>query len=92
MCGVTTQKATTTMKVIDSSLTQNDVEQAVYDSLKGGGWLTGMTETKAKKWAKDDTQELLRIANVFRVGDIVEKRGNKFQTRNPIISVSMGPR
>jgi len=78
MSGVTTHKATTTMTVIKSSMTKEEVVETIYASLEKGWGMMG------KEWCRrtaiKDTNDLLKIASTFKVGDVVEKRG-KFQKR-----------
>jgi hypothetical protein len=81
LSGTTTRKSTTTMKVIKSSMTKEDVANTIYDSLEKGGWINMMSKEWGIKTASKDTEELLKIASTFKVGDVVEKRGNKFQKR-----------
>jgi hypothetical protein len=78
MCGVTTRKATTTMTVIKSSMTKEEVENTIYASLEKGWNLMG--KEWCRKTAAKDTNDLLKIASTFKVGDVIEKRG-KFQKR-----------
>jgi hypothetical protein len=79
MCGLETHKATTTMKVEEREMTAEEFENAVYDSLKSAGWVRD--EDEGREWAKEEADELQRLADFFRVGDILEKRGNKFKVR-----------
>jgi hypothetical protein len=76
--GMQSRKATTTAKVVESGMTELD-----YCTM------FGISEQKA--WGKDTftaeelvagAKELLEIAAVFAVGDIVEKRGSKIQVRD----------
>ena len=81
LSGVDTRKSTTTMKVIKSSMTKEDVAEAIYNSLEKGGWINMMCKEWGIKTASKDTEELLKVASSFKVGDIIEKRGDKFQVR-----------
>jgi hypothetical protein len=79
MSGVENRKSTTTMKVIESSMTKEDVAEAIYNSLEKG-WGNMMGKEWCRRTAIKDTNDLLKIASTFKVGDVVEKRG-KFQKR-----------
>jgi hypothetical protein len=80
MSGMVSHMATTTMKVVELPLTLADVTKAVTGSLISGGWMKDENDIEYFNPRKD-AEELARIAATFEVGDIVEKRGNKLQTR-----------
>ena len=84
MAGTKSSKATTTMKVVDSPMSRESFEDKLARSLAEAGWLRG-DRKKADKWVRDDTDELLRIADTFDVGDIVEKRGSQIKLRREAI-------
>ena len=81
MCGIISQKATTTMKVVDRpDLTKEDYITELIHSMIAAGWGKANSK-KLRQWVEVDAKELLRIAAYFKTGTIVEKRGNKFQER-----------
>jgi hypothetical protein len=79
MSGLTTLKATTTVKVVE--LPQLDLAalkaQIVANLIRD--W--HIVEPEASSIAQEDAAELARIASIFEEGDILEKRGNRFNTR-----------
>jgi len=78
MSGLTSHKATTTMKVVEQNITANDLEIALRASYIQAGWGTGKVTVEM---AKEDAQELIRLAAAFPIGTVIEKRGSKFKTR-----------
>ena len=80
MCGLTSHKATTTMKVADMPhvTVEKFVEMQAASDVQGG-WYDSME--KAKAAARPVVRELLRLARTFLSGMVVEKRGSKFQER-----------
>jgi len=76
MAGIDSQKATTTMKVVDMDITEQKMIELIRQSLAKAGW-----GAEVQELANGDTTELLRIAAVFNIGDVVERRGNKFGQR-----------
>lgn len=80
LCGVDSLKATTTMQVAERpKMTPADYVQAIARSLVSGGWYD--TEAEATEHAREDALELARIASMFPVGEVLEKRGNAFISR-----------
>ena len=69
MSGIKSFKATTTMKVVDMDITKEELKKQLIESDKKAGW--NMTED----FIEEEMEELLRIADTFEVGMIVEKRG-----------------
>jgi hypothetical protein len=78
MSGLDCSKATTTIKVIESDITSEDLSKKITDFYINA-WK--MEENKAKELAKEEVKDLLRIVNSLEVGAILEKRGTKFQER-----------
>lgn len=83
MSGAVSHKSTTTMKVIDSALTRSDLREILLKTLKDEGWIKEGQESTIRDNIDRDVDELLRTANAFKVGDIVEKRGSKLNKRIP---------
>lgn len=82
LVGVTTSKATTTMKVIDLPLTPSDFKLLIVASLKREGWITGETTDKeAEELYRAATLGLDTVAASFPVGAVLERRGNTFNRR-----------
>jgi len=72
MSGIFCHKATTTFKVVDLPIAESDFIQKIQDSVIKSG--LGKVDASGAK-------ELLRIANIFAVGDVVEKRGVTLRKR-----------
>lgn len=81
MVGMSSSKATTTMKVVTSILSPTDLKEILRDTLRKGGWLTNMPESEIEEWVERDSKKLLGLTSVFQVDDIVERRGKKLQIR-----------
>lgn len=74
--GMDSLKATTTFTVEERDLTEAEYLKTFLASLKRAGW-GGMEKWVVRAAAKD----LLRIANKFKAGTILEKRGHKICER-----------
>ncbi len=81
MVGVKTGKATTTMKVVEMDITREAFTETIRQSQKAGGWYDEKDVEGAEVWVKEIADEMIRLAEYFKLGSIVEKRGAKFQTR-----------
>jgi len=77
VCGFDTQKATTTFKVEDEEITKEDYINKFLKSEKEAGWF----KEKDKEEFTDMAEELLSIADQFKTGTILEKRGSKIKER-----------
>lgn len=78
MCGINSQKGTTTVKVKNKELNLEEYKTKIRESLQKGGWNT------TEEMVADEVKALLRIANFFSEGTVLEKRGDAFAARNPI--------
>jgi hypothetical protein len=76
MAGIDSQKATTTMKVVDMNITRQKLIELIRKSQERAGW-----GIEVQEMAEEDVNELTRIANFFKAGDVLERRGNKFGHR-----------
>jgi len=74
-CGMDSGKAGTTAKIVDSPMTIAEFIKKRTASDKAAGWNQKAADIK------EECIELLRIANVFPVGAVIEKRGDKIQIR-----------
>jgi len=77
--GLHSHKATTTATVKESAITPEEFMTIHRKSMEEGGWVK--PDSTDAGWVADDAKELLRLASVFPVGAIIEKRGNSIQTR-----------
>lgn len=83
LVGVECHRATTVFKVVDlPDMSDEKLAGTILESLKAAGWVRD-DGPEGREWAKNDARELSRLADVFPVGGIVERRGNKFQSRTP---------
>ena len=72
------QKSTTTFKVTDVKLTKKQYFEKVKESFDKGGWLKmGISD----KQVQGEANELSRMAKLFPVGAVLEKRGPEIQIR-----------
>ncbi len=79
--GMESHKATTTAKVWDApKLTLKGLTYALRESLEEAGWLPGLEEEQPGI-VREMAEDLAGLAAHFRVGDIVEKRGNTLRQR-----------
>jgi len=78
--GFKTSKATTTAKIIDSGMTKDDFIDLMKEALTRQGWYGGEISLSDYE-VKEEAEELLRIANAFEVGDVIEKRGEDINRR-----------
>jgi len=76
MAGIDSHKATTTMEVVSKDISREEFELLIKSSLVDA-WGKGVAE----KCYKEEADELINIAKIFQIGDVIEKRGRKIQTR-----------
>ena len=81
MIGVQTLKATTTMKVAWAGMTVAQLEKEIRGCLVKSGWVRVMSAKKLSKLVKTTRIELMRVADFFPLGTVVEKRGDTFKAR-----------
>lgn len=82
LSGMKCHKATTTFKVIDDpSITIDEYCNMIKNSLVSGGWGQFNTTEDMDTWANTDARELARLASLFPVGAILERRGDDFNVR-----------
>lgn len=76
--GFSTHKSTTTAKVVEKGITEEQFVELYRHSQTAAGWVKygDLDPTVAREAA-----ELLRIADTFPVGTVVEKRGDGVQSR-----------
>ena len=81
MGGIRSHKATTTMKVVNVDIPKAELEKLLRDSLFESGWLENENPTQTEKRIRSEADELIRIAEKFPIGAVIEKRGDRFQLR-----------
>ena len=73
--------ATTTMLVVERDMTLDQFRGEIRAGLTRDGWLSFGTDEDHAKFVADETADILKIADLFKVGSIVEKRGDTFRHR-----------
>ena len=81
MVGVESNKATTTLKVVEMDITKEGIADALRANYQNAGWYQLMGAEGAEESIKKEVDELIDIAASFPVGSIMEKRGDKLQVR-----------
>lgn len=83
LTGLSTGKPTTTFAVAESELDRAQYVERIKAHLIDGGWGKYSTDEEMREWATGDADELLRLAEHFSVGAVIEKRGVRIQQRIP---------
>ena len=81
MTGLNSRKATTTMLVKEMDMTPDQLKEKLRESFKKAGFGSAMEDERMKRFIETDAKELMRIANCFQEGDVIERRGDKFNLR-----------
>jgi len=81
LVGMYNHKATTTFRVIETPINHDHLSNMIFESLKDSGWVTEKNRVQMGIEAIDQAKEINRIAETFRDGDVLERRGNKIQVR-----------
>jgi len=80
LVGAYCRTATTTFKVVNTPMSKRNFVERMLQSSRDGGWPID-TNKELYSAVYDDIQEILKIAEYFNDGDILERRGRKIQTR-----------
>jgi len=84
MQGVHSYNATTTMMVVDRpGITEDGLQSLVAQHNARFLWAKRFSALELHMIAWFATDELIRIAHAFEVGDVVERRGDMLMTRFP---------
>jgi hypothetical protein len=84
LSGLKSMKGTTTFKVVDlPDMTIEKFRAELRASKEAGGWLKSLSEKDIADWVNSEVDELARVANMFTVGRVVEKRGRSILCRLP---------
>lgn len=84
MAGSVSHRATTTIKVIDrNDLNPNKYFTLIADSLESQGYINErmLTDPEVNEWVQDLTDDLIRLANFYPVGTVLERRGDVMRSR-----------
>lgn len=82
LAGLQSQQATTTFKVIDSDLSPSLYEEKIRAGLDRAGWLTGLSPAEASAAARDKAEFLLRIADAYPAGTLLERSRDLIRPRS----------
>lgn len=80
MTGVFTHKGTTTVKVVNSSMSRTRLVNTLLARLVEA-YKLDPTDNVVRKMAEDEAERILTTARRFRSGDVLEIRGTKIQKR-----------
>jgi len=81
LCGVKTQRATTTSTVADSSLTEDEYSAVLEESYRKSGSFGDISNKGLKSVVFPEMLSLLDIAKHYEPGQVLEKRGDVIQQR-----------
>ncbi len=85
MIGTDSRKATTTVKVAIINKTPKEYAEIIKKYYKDSGWAEAYrTEVKLDEVVNREANELLKIAQMFEVGQVLEIRGDEMHTRAQI--------
>ena len=79
--GVDSHKATTTFTVEDRDIDTEEYIKLMLESERQGGWINKDTDEATISAFRDEAKYLLELADCFKIGDVLEKRGSKIQVR-----------
>lgn len=89
MIGLESRCATTTFKVVDLPMSEVEYSAQLTASLKAGGWDKLFEKNDLRELVAEDQKDLLRMAALFPVGLVIEKRGTKIQVRRATFLVTI---
>lgn len=78
--GFETHKASTTAEVQDREITREEYRDLFCGALRQEGWLTDDGGLSPED-IDEELDELIKTAEVFQTGSIIEKRGNSIKVR-----------
>ena len=81
MVGTVTHKSTTTMKIEEVNLTEEQLADVIFQSLKDAGWITEKNES-SEKLVKEQIEDIKNVASSFPAGAVIERRGRAFAMRS----------
>jgi len=83
LAGIKSRKATTTVKVVDSRIDEDEYK-GIIEKSEAKTW--EMPVEKVKPVAKKIYVKLVAVARKYPVGTVLEYRGGKFNKRKPRVS------
>ncbi len=81
MVGALTGKATTTFKVAEWTGTVDQYVHHILGAMQDSGWIRSDTDKEAIAEWTENAKEVLRIAGLFPIGTVLEKRGEAIAER-----------
>jgi hypothetical protein len=81
--GIDCHKATTTMKVVEMELTPSGLADKMFEYLRSAGWVSD-DNPRTRRWAQQEADAVIEVAEYFEVGDILERRGRNFRKRGRV--------
>lgn len=78
LSGVNSRKATTTFKVVDIEVTRDELVDIFKSSLEAAEY------TEVDEWATTSADSIIEIVASFEVGQVLERRGDKFLPRDSV--------
>lgn len=85
MAGAVSKKATTTMKVIEMTVTKAEYAELIRLALRDAGWIVPPTGEVSRAFnealVKAMSEDLMELAKRFTVGAVVERRGHIYRQR-----------
>lgn len=79
MVGIECHKSTTTMKIVERDITPAQLKEMIVRSMQKSGWGSGKDVVK---FAQENVDNLIGIAEHFPLNSILEKRGRDFNCRS----------
>jgi len=92
MIGVVTGRATTTFAIVDLPVTRAEYREQMRQSSIREGWDKIIGDAEFEAMIDEDVGELLRIAAMFPVGSVLEKRLDQISLRKVLTTVELSPR
>lgn len=74
LCGFDCLLSTTTFKVADLPLSEDEYFDKLIESFRSAGWIDGELTDNLKAIARQDCDRLLKLAMLFNVGTVLENR------------------
>jgi hypothetical protein len=85
MVGLSSHRPTTTMKVSERrDLDHGSYHSLISDGYQKQGYLTDelLTDPEVRAWLRDVTESLMRLANHWPPGSVLERRGDMIYLRS----------
>lgn len=78
-CGMNSHHATSTAKVVEIKLSEDDVREALTSSLEAGGWISpSVPPDLAVAMVEQALEDMRRVADHFPLGSVVRRRLSRY--------------